>query len=129
MQARILTTAYALLLGAWYYSEQKQGDLYSQGVYDFLHSTGFGIAFVVAGLLVGFAVGRWWVVAALLGPLLTLGYLQVTGYVSPWHDGASPLSIPTIAQMFWSALFLVMGVGLRRLWVSRIASDGGEPSG
>jgi hypothetical protein len=64
---------------------------------------------------VGFGVGRWWVVLALIGSLLTLGCLQATGFVSDWNDGNSPLSFPTIAQMFWLALLLLSGVGLRRL--------------
>ena len=74
MKIRVaLTVFYAALFGAWFYADQKQIDLYSQDVYDFLHSTVFGVAFALAlSVLVGWLVGRWWVLAALIGPLASL---------------------------------------------------------
>lgn len=118
MWARIfLTIGYAAILGAWAYAEQKQGDLYSQGTYDALHSMAFGLAFAGLPVLVGFLVRRAWVFLALLGPLLSLGYLQVSGYVSPWHDGVDPLlSPPGFSLFFWFGVLLTIGVCLGVLW-------------
>lgn len=100
MRLRILlTVTYAAALGVWAYAEQKQVDLYSQGTYDLLHSPGFQLSFLLAlPIVVGFAVRRAWAFLALAGPLLSLGYLQVTGYVSPWHDGVARLiSLPSFS--------------------------------
>ncbi|MDQ2630584.1 MAG: hypothetical protein M3Y75_06365 [Actinomycetota bacterium] len=108
-----LTAAYGAFLGAWVYTEQKNsgglfGDLHSSIPFE-LFVLGFAIA-------VGFAVRRWWALLALLGPLLALGYLQVTGYVSPWRDGAAPLlSPPGIAFFVWFGLALSIGIALGRL--------------
>lgn len=115
----LLTVGYAVALGVWAYAEQKQGDLYSQGTYDVLHSTAFGIGLFVLPILLGFVVRRAWVLLALAGPLASLGYLQVSGYISPWHDGVDPLlSLPSFSLFFWAGLLLVAGIGLGRLWDS-----------
>lgn len=119
MGARLLTGAYAVFLGAWVYLEQKQIDLYSQGTYDFLHALPVQLALVALPVLVGFFVGRWWAIASLAGPLFALSYLQIVGYVSPWHDGWSPLSLPTVVGMLFFALLLLLGVGLRSFWNRR----------
>ncbi len=50
---------------------------------------------------------------ALIGPLATLAYLQVAGYVSPWHDGSPPLGIPSLVGLFVSGALLLIGVVLR----------------
>ncbi len=114
MRVRIaVTTAYGLLLGLWAYAEQKQIDAYSQGTYEFLHSTGFRVVFALAlPLVVGVVVGRWWVLASLLGPLAVLTYLQISGYVSPWHDGVPPLGLISLISLFVSAVPLAIGASL-----------------
>ncbi len=118
MGARLgVTAAWAAVGAVGAYAEQKQIDLYSQGTYDFLHAFPVELALLACTVAVGFVVGRWWVTFALIGPLLSLGYLQVTGYVSPWHDGVAPLlSLPTLAGFVWSALLLLWGVGMRQAW-------------
>jgi hypothetical protein len=117
MRVKIVVVGEAVLLGAWFYADQKQGDLYSQGVYDFLYSWPVSLALVGSAVAVGFTVGRWWAFLSLIGPLLSLGYLQVTGYISPWHDGIAPLwSLPTLAGFIWFGLYLFLGLGMRRLW-------------
>jgi hypothetical protein len=109
-----LVIAYGTCSAAWAYADQKQIDLYSQGVCDFLHSMAFSVGFfLLLPVFVGWLVGRLWVLAALIGPLATLGYLQVTGYVSPWHDGASPLGVPSLVILSLSGGLLLLGVVLR----------------
>lgn len=110
----VLVIGYGACWAAWVYADQKQIDLYSQGVYDFLHSMGFTVgAFFLLPTLVGCLVGRIWVLAALIGPLATLGYLQVTGYISPWHDGSPPLGVPSLIILSLSGGLLLLGVALR----------------
>jgi hypothetical protein len=109
----LLTLAYAVLLGAWAYFDET----HALGTYDALHSTPFGLAFLGLTILTGFVVRRLWFLLALIGPLLSLGYLQVSGYISPWHDGVDPLlSPPGIALFFWLGLLLIVGIGLGRAW-------------
>lgn len=121
MRVRLaLTAVYGALLGTWFYADQKQIDLYSQGVYDVLHSTAFGFTFALAfPILVGWLVGRWWVLGALIGPLASLGYLQASGYVSPWHDGAPPLGFPGWFGLFFLGALLLLGVGIRTGFIWR----------
>jgi hypothetical protein len=109
----VLTIAYGAFLGAWAYTDQKS----SGGLFGDLHgSIPFEISVLVFAIVVGFVVKRAWVLLALLGPLLTLGYLQVTGYVSPEHDGTAPLlSPPGISFFLWFGLALLIGVGVGRL--------------
>ena len=109
----LLTLACAGLLGAWAYFDET----HALGTYDALHSMPFGLAFLSVMILTGFVVRRPWFLLALLGPALSLGYLQVTGYVSPWHDGVAPLlSAPGISGLVWLGIFLFMGAGLGALW-------------
>lgn len=111
-----LTVAYGIFLGAWAYTDQKG----SGGVFSDLHrSVPFEIFVLVLAVVVGFAVRRWWVLLALLGPLVALGYLQITGYVSSEHDGNQPLlSPPGISLFFWYGAALLLGVGLSRAYGS-----------
>jgi hypothetical protein len=109
-----LVVGYGACSAAWAYADQKQIDLYSQGIYDFLHSTVISVGFLLLlPVFVGWLVGRPWVLAALIGPLATLGYMQATGYVSPWHDGSPPLGVPSLVILFLSGGLLLLGVVLR----------------
>jgi hypothetical protein len=113
MKTRVAaTTIYALLLGAEFYADQK-------GLaYDFRHSPWTVSALLIlTPVALGAFVGRWWVLAALIGSLAALGYLQLTGYISPEHDGEPPLGIPSWAAMVEIGLILLLGIGLRRGWV------------
>jgi hypothetical protein len=124
-----LTTTYGAFLGIWVYTDQKN----SGGLFGDLHSSiPFELLVLGLAIAVGFAVRRVWALLALLGPLLTLGYLQVTGYISPWHDGTAPLlSPPGISFFFWFGAALLIGVGLGRLqgiassaWTGRWSEPG-----
>jgi hypothetical protein len=123
MRLRIfLTVACAITLGVWAYTDQKYR--YSGGLFEDLHASGLFILSVLAfAVATGFVVRRVWALLALLGPLLALGYLQATGYVSPWNDGNPPLlSLPSLSSFFWFGLMLLLGWALRRLW------DRGQPA-
>jgi hypothetical protein len=110
-----VVAAYGLIAAAWAYAGQRQIDL-STAAYDLTHDTFAVISFVLVSILTGLAVGRLWVLLALLGPLLTLGCMQATGYISPWHDGAEPLtSFSGIASLAWLTILLLAGVGLSRM--------------
>ncbi len=121
MKARVaLTVIYGVVLGAWFYVDQKQIDIYAQGTYDLLHNTVFGIAFfIILPIAVGWIVARWWALGALLGPLASLGYLQASGYISPWHDGAPPLGFPSWFGLFLLGALLLLGVGIRTGFIWR----------
>lgn len=107
-----IAAAYGLLAAAWVYAEQRQIDL-SQTAYDFTSETPAILVFFFLAVVTGFAVGRFWALLALLGPIMTLGAMQATGYVSPWHDGSEPLtSLPSIARLVWLALMILVGIGL-----------------
>jgi hypothetical protein len=53
---------------------------------------------------------------ALLGGLLSLIYLQETGYLGHGFDGADPIAPSSISDLAWYGLFLLLGVGVRHLW-------------
>lgn len=110
--ARIyLTLGFAVVLGFWTYADQKSVDL----------SPGFDeglavLAFAALAVVVGIAVGRWWVLLSLIGGLLPLVYLQETGYLGHGFDGANPIAPSSISDLVWYGLFLLLGVGIRHLW-------------
>jgi hypothetical protein len=106
-----LALAYAVVLGLWTYADQKSVDL----------SPGFDgdlvvLGFVALTVLVGIAVGRWWVLISLIGGLLPLIYLQETGYLGHGFDGADPIAPSSISALVWFGLFLLVGVGIRNVW-------------
>jgi hypothetical protein len=108
--------ACAIALGVWAYTDQKHR--YSGGVFEGLHDSAlFLLSTAILTVVTGIAVCRWWALLALLGPLFALGYLQVSGYISPWDDGTAPLlSPPGISRFVWFGLLLLAGMGLRHLW-------------
>lgn len=116
MKARIIVTAACgLALAAWSYVEWKQG-IPSDNFHALRESAAFELGIVAAVILIGFFVGRWWVVLAWIGPLAVLGYLRATGDFAPGFDGATPTSLSTIFIESASALMMLLGVGLRRTW-------------
>jgi hypothetical protein len=90
MRLRIYLAVYAVVLGLWTFADQKSLNL--------------------------FAVGRWWVLASLIGGLLPLVYLQETGYLGHGFDGADPIAPSSVSELVWLGLALLLGVGIRRLW-------------
>jgi hypothetical protein len=68
-------------------------------------------------ILIAIAVGRWWLIAALVGPALVMLVLEVTGYYThaylEW--GGRPLfSPPGFAMLLWQGLVIAIGVGLSK---------------
>lgn len=111
---------YGTGLAAWFYAEQRQLDLYSQQVYDVLHGTAFTVGFaILLPILIGWLVGRPWALLALIAPFAALACLQITGYVSPWHDGSPPLGISSLMGLFWTAALLLLGFGLHSGFAKR----------
>lgn len=111
MRLRVaLTVVYAVVLGVLTYADQKSVDVLPGG------EDSAAVAFLTLTVIVGAAVGRWWVLAALIGGFLPLVYLQATGYLGHGFDGADPISPSSIAGLIWCGLFLLLGVGLRWLW-------------
>ncbi|MDX6601933.1 MAG: hypothetical protein QOF13_1135 [Solirubrobacterales bacterium] len=109
-----ITTAFALLLGAWCYldewSYERPGSLP-----DTLNDPLVASALMLLAILTGFLVARPWVLLSLVAPIASLAYLQSTGEKGP--DGISPLtSPPGIAHIVWFALLLAVGLGLSSLW-------------
>jgi hypothetical protein len=112
MRLRIyLAVVYAVVLGLWTFADQKSLNLFP-GSQDEPAQLGFLALTVFAG----FAVGRWWVLASLIGGLLPLVYLQGTGYVGHGFDGADPIAPSSVSELVWLGLALLLGVGIRRLW-------------
>jgi hypothetical protein len=74
------------------------------------------IGALVALLLVPLAVGRWWVVGALVGPGLSLLIMQLTGVAVSLDDGTGPaLNYRTIFFLIVVGLVMLLLVGLRSL--------------
>jgi hypothetical protein len=116
VKARIIFTAICgLALAAWSYVEWKQG-IPSDNFHALRDSATFELGIVAAVILIGFFVGRWWVVLAWIGPLVVLGYLKATGDFALGFDGATPTSFSTIFIESAFAMMMLLGVGLRRTW-------------
>lgn len=99
------TVALAALLGASTYVGSK-----SEGSTEELLAAAVLFASVVAAA----AVGRWYVLAALAGPLLALVVLEAQGFTG--NDGVHPLGfVMLVTNLFWTALALLIGLGLRQL--------------
>jgi hypothetical protein len=111
-----ITFAFGVFLGLWVYGDLDSVAFWGQhGIDQVAHETAFELATIALAILVGFVVRRRWVLTALLGPLLCLGYAQING--ERGFDGAAPLTSPSgISDIFWFGLFLLLGVGLGRAW-------------
>ena len=94
----LLTVAYALVYGAVMALDN------SEGVSDVLL-----VAVWLLAPVVGFLVGRWWVVLAVLGPVLG----RMIGWDAAEHDGNAALSPPYVVTLVGLvALPLLLGVWL-----------------
>lgn len=80
----------------------------------FLHTTVAALVVLAAGIAVGAYVRGWWMLLALAGPLIALGYLEVSGFVETSDDRAAEplLSPPGFSVFFIFALILLLGRGL-----------------
>jgi len=79
-----------------------------------------------ATILVPLIVGRWWVLAALAGPLIALVALQLTGHLIHGFDNTEVSALPLgIVGLVVNGFFLLTLVGIRKafdLWRRRRAA-------
>ncbi|HEY4779830.1 MAG TPA: hypothetical protein VIH47_09585, partial [Solirubrobacterales bacterium] len=69
------------------------------------------------GLVVGFVVRRAWMWLSLIGPLLALGYLEVTGFVGSGDWAREPLlSPPGVGVLIGVGMVLLLGRVLGEGW-------------
>jgi hypothetical protein len=105
---RRLTVAvsYGVISGVWVYASHEE--------LSFFHTTAAGIVLLVLGVAVGAYVRSWWMLLSLVGPLLALGYLEVSGFVGTGDDWASEplLSPPGVSVFFIFTTILMLGYAL-----------------
>jgi hypothetical protein len=97
---------YGVISGVWVYAS-------NEGVSVF-QTTTVGIVLLVLGLAVGAYVRSWWMLLSLVGPLIALGYLEVSGFVGTSDDWASEplLSPPGVFVFFIFTMILMIGRAL-----------------
>ncbi|HEY0391397.1 MAG TPA: hypothetical protein VGC63_06800 [Solirubrobacterales bacterium] len=80
----------------------------------FFHATVAGIVLLALGVAVGAYVRSWWMLLALMGPLVALAYLEVSGFVGTSDDLASEplLSPPGVFVFFIFTTILMLGYAL-----------------
>jgi hypothetical protein len=90
----------------------------------FFHTTAVGVALLALGVAVGAYVRSWWMLLSLVGPLIALGYLEVSGFVGTSDDWASEplLSPPGVFVFFIFTTILMLGYALGQgaEWVAGI---------
>lgn len=75
------------------------------------------VTVLALGLVVGFLVRRAWMWLSLIGPLLGLGYLEVTGFVGSGDWAREPLlSPPGILVFIGVGMVLLLGRVLGEGW-------------
>lgn len=84
------------------------------GLSDLWGSDVWGIAFYASVFLLPFIVGRWWVVAALAGPLIAGVALELTGHM-PESDSNGGLEYDFGFVFF--VLFLILSANLMLILV------------
>jgi hypothetical protein len=117
-----LTVAAGVVLGldTWV-AEQSQWP--TSGVNDALAAPLLIVA-LVALLVVPLAVGRWWVVGALLGPGLALLVMQLTGDPVSLDDGTGPaFNYRTIFLLVAVGAVMLILFGLRYLFDERAEAE------
>lgn len=80
----------------------------------------WGIALWASVLLLPLIVGRWWVVAALAGPLISGVALQLTGHM-PDSDGNGGLEYDFgfsffVLFLIFAGFLMLIFVGIRKGW-------------
>jgi hypothetical protein len=99
----LITLGLGLFLGAWTLIAQEStpSDLVAMGA-------------LLVLLIAAAVVRRWFAVLAVLGPLVALGILELSGYVGPQEEYANLplLSPPGIAVLVELAFLLMLGMSL-----------------
>lgn len=108
MRKRLAATVlYTAISGVWIYASYKEVSV--------LPTEAAAICVLVLGLAVGAYVRNWWMLLSLVGPLIALGYLEVSGFVGTSDDwAAEPLLSPPGAFTFiWLGVTMLLGRALR----------------
>ena len=102
----VVTTLYAVISGVWIYAVKKGGS--------FLDTTVAGLCLLALTLAVGAYVRSWWMLLSLAGPLIALGYLEVSGFVGTSDDWAAEplLSPPGVFVFFLLGMLMLLGRAL-----------------
>jgi hypothetical protein len=116
----IAAIAYGVISGVSIYGSYRQ--------VSFFHATAAGIVLLAPGVAVGAYVRSWWMLLALVGPLIALGYLEVSGFVGTSDDWASePLLSPpgvSVFVAFTTILMLGYALGQGAEWIAGIWKRG-----
>lgn len=101
-----IAISYGVISGVWIYGAHEEASLF--------HGTALGIVLLVLGVAVGACVRSWWMLLALMGPLIALGYLEVSGFVGTGDDWAAEplLSPPGVFVFFIFTTILMLGYAL-----------------
>lgn len=84
-----------------------------------IYDDAFLVYGVVAAIVVGFCVGRWWVLLLGATPVAVFAGLQAVDHVAPYHEAAPPLTHLWQTGGWWPVLWLYVaplafGVVLRK---------------
>jgi hypothetical protein len=112
----VLTVALGIVLGlvTWL---GMDGYSPSQGVEEIVGSPPLQVAILAFFIFVPLAVGRWWVVASLVGRFAALAILELTGHMFHNTDGwEKPLGSLSILGIFLFGLVMLALVGLRKVF-------------
>lgn len=98
--------SYGVISGVWIYASYEE--------LSFFHTTAAGVVLLVLGVAVGAYVRSWWMLLSLVGPLIALGSLEVSGFVGTGDDWASEplLSPPGVFAFFIFTTVLMLGYAL-----------------
>jgi hypothetical protein len=98
--------SYGVISGVWVCASNE-----GVGVFQ---TTAVGIVLVGLGVAVGAYVRSWWMLLSLVGPLIALGYLEVSGFVGTSDGWASEplLSPPGVFVFFIFTMILMIGRAL-----------------
>ncbi len=100
------TALYAVISGVSIYASHKEVSV--------LHADAAAVCVLVLGVAVGAYVRSWWMLLSLVGPLIALGYLEISGFVGTADDwAAEPLLSPPGAFTFiWLGMTMLLGRAL-----------------
>ena len=98
--------SYAAISGVWIYASHRE-----VGV---SHTDAAAVCVLALGVVVGAYVRSWWMLLSLVGPLIALGYLEVSGFVGTGDDWAAEplLSPPGVFVFFIFTMILMLGRAL-----------------
>jgi hypothetical protein len=129
----LICMLYAAVLAAFYL--YGRFDWAPPGGRDFWYGSGRAAwLLVLASVVVGFAVARWYAIGLALAPVLAAIPLQAQGKVGDFHDSYPPLENPFLWVLIvpGAALLLAIGVALgkrsERVTRRRQRAARGEPT-